>query len=92
MTPKASLTQVGGDHYKNLAVEPWTAMESWLTREEFIGFLKGNIVKYTARANTSKGTPQENMRKAHHYSLKLQEVLNESVDTTTLPTINSVKS
>ena len=40
--------QVGGDHYLNLDIQPWDAMESWLTEEEFKGFLKGNIIKYSA--------------------------------------------
>lgn len=66
--------QAGGDHYKKLSVQPWTAMESWLTKEEFIGFLKGNIIKYLARANTGKENSQTMLDKAHHYSLKLQEV------------------
>jgi hypothetical protein len=25
-------------------------LESWLTPEEFVGFLKGNVIKYQARA------------------------------------------
>ena len=43
---KADDKQVGGNHYKDMAVQPWEIMESLLTREEFIGFLKGNVIKY----------------------------------------------
>lgn len=67
--------QIGGNHYRELSVEPWAAMDAWLTTEEFIGFLRGNIIKYHARAQTGKGDPHENMRKANHYSQKLEQVL-----------------
>lgn len=73
----ANDTQVGGNHYKSLAVEPWDAMEAWLIPIEFIGFLRGNIIKYHARAQQGKGSPEENLRKAAHYSRKLEEVLNK---------------
>jgi hypothetical protein len=35
-------------HY-NLGVEPWQAMRAWMTREQYIGFLRGNCIKYLAR-------------------------------------------
>lgn len=69
--------QVGGDHYKQLAVEPWKAMKSWLTSEEWIGFLRGNIIKYHARANSGKGSREENLAKAAHYQQQLTETLEE---------------
>jgi len=37
--------QVSGNHYKDMPIQPWHVMESVLTREEFIGFLKGNVIK-----------------------------------------------
>ena len=67
--------QIGGDHYKNLSVEPWSAMESWLTPREYIGYLRGNIIKYQARARSGKGDFNEHMNKAHHYSQELQRFL-----------------
>jgi len=75
--PKYRDRQVGGDHYKNLAVEPWVAMKSWLTPEEYIGYLRGNIIKYNARANSGKGTRTENLLKATHYSQALEHFLGE---------------
>ncbi len=68
--------QVGGDHYHALAVQPWDAMRSWLTPEEFRGFLKGNAIKYLAREH-AKGGPQD-MEKAAHYLEKLLEVSRET--------------
>lgn len=71
----AHARQVGGDHYKNLKVEPWKAMESWLTPTEFKGFLKGNIIKYIARANSDKEPHDLMIQKAEHYMQKLSEVM-----------------
>jgi hypothetical protein len=64
--------QYGGDHYKTMQVQPWSVMESVLTREEFIGYLKGNIIKYGMRQGR-KDSPDGD--KCLHYKQKLQEVL-----------------
>lgn len=62
-------TQVGGTHYKNMSIQPWDAMAAWMTPEEFRGFLRGNIIKYVARASAKGGI--EDIRKARHYIEKL---------------------
>ncbi len=68
--PQATnLRQVGGEHYVGLSVEPWAAMEAWMTKDEFIGFLKGNIIKYLAREKNPN-----DLDKAGHYMQKLLEV------------------
>lgn len=41
-------------HYKG-AVEPLEVMSKLLTKDEFIGFLKGNIIKYSYRAGHKQG-------------------------------------
>lgn len=64
--------QVGGDHYNNKAVQPWDAMEAWMTPSEFQGFLRGNAIKYLARCGDKGGL--EDLRKAQHYLEKLIEV------------------
>lgn len=64
--------QVGGSHYKDMGVQPWHVMEAVLTREEFIGFLKGNLIKYAMRQG-KKDSPDAG--KWHHYRQKLDEVL-----------------
>jgi hypothetical protein len=70
---KENNTQVGGDHYKNMVVQPWEVMASIMTREEFIGFLKGNIIKYSLRAGKKLGANDDG-HKAMHYMAKLAEV------------------
>lgn len=69
---KADHLQVGGDHYHNMGVQPWVAMESWMTKEQFLGFLRGNALKYLARCD-AKGK-LEDVKKAHHYLAKYIEV------------------
>ncbi len=62
--------------YTCLTIEPWEIMDNDFTQEEFIGFLKGNILKYLLRR---KGTDIQDAEKIEHYAKKLQEVLrNES--------------
>ena len=61
--------QVGGDHYKDKAIQPWDAMQSWMSAEQFEGFLRGNIIKYIARYPDKHGL--EDIRKAQHYLEKL---------------------
>lgn len=64
--------QVGGEHYRNKDIQPWTAMQAWMTPEQFKGFLWGNVIKYIARWQDKGGV--EDLRKARHYMDKLIEV------------------
>ena len=56
-------------HYTTGAVECIDAIESALTSEEFRGYLKGNILKYTWRERSKGG--DESMRKAEWYLLRM---------------------
>ena len=71
---KVDALQIGGDHYKNMGVQPWKAMESWMTPEQFAGFLRGNAIKYLARCDVKGGI--DDIKKARHYIDKLVEVMN----------------
>jgi hypothetical protein len=68
----SSKHQVGGSHYTELAVQPWAAMQSWMSTEAFAGFLRGNVIKYVARCDAKGGV--EDLRKARHYLDKLIEL------------------
>lgn len=72
MVTKADDLQVSGNHYKEMPIQPWAVMESVLTREEFIGYLKGNIIKYSMRAGRKVGS--DDTGKAIHYRMKLKEM------------------
>jgi hypothetical protein len=64
--------QVGGEHYRDKTIQPWDAMQAWMTPEQFKGFLWGNVIKYIARWQDKGGI--EDLRKARHYMDKLIEV------------------
>lgn len=64
--------QIGGQHYKEMGIQPWAVMESVLSREEFIGYLKGNIIKYAMRQGKKDS---DDANKARHYAVKLKEIL-----------------
>lgn len=71
---KASETQVGGTHYKDMgAFQPWDVLQHWLTPEEYRGYQKGVAIAYLARER-GKGGDQD-IRKAAHHLNKLVEVL-----------------
>lgn len=72
---QANHKQVGGDHYMNMGIQPWKAMECWMSPEEFRGFLKGNAIKYLARSNAKGGITD--VKKAGHYIEKLTEVMGD---------------
>ena len=59
-------------HYEELNIQPWEIMERNFTNEEFVAYLKGNIIKYTLR---DKGQDLTDAQKIKHYSEKLIEVL-----------------
>jgi hypothetical protein len=51
--------QVGGDHYKSMAIQPVQ-----FALENNLGFCEGNVVKYVVRR---KGNRIEDLKKARHY-------------------------
>ena len=63
----ADVRQVGGDHYKSNAIQPWTYIIS-----NELGYLEGNIIKYTTRWRRKGGI--QDLEKVIHYAQKLIEV------------------
>ena len=57
-------------HYIGGGIECIDAIEAMLSTEEFHGFLKGQVVKYTWRSN-HKGNAIEDCRKAQWYQNRL---------------------
>ena len=64
--------QVGGSHYKDMEVQPWQAMEAWLTPEEYRGYHKGVAIGYLARERQKGGL--QDIEKAIHHLNRLVEV------------------
>lgn len=62
-------------HYSG-PIECIDAIESSMTREQFIGYLRGNVAKYVWRFDR-KGKPVQDLEKAKWYIDKLIETLNK---------------
>ena len=68
--PKASPEVLENPHYAAQRVQPIDLIET-LGSSEFVGFLRGNIIKYTARAGKKSGEPaKKEARKALWYALR----------------------
>lgn len=59
-------------HYASGGIECIDAMQAMLSRDEFIGYLRGNIFKYQWRYKLKNGV--EDLKKARWYQNKLIEV------------------
>ena len=56
-------------HYRDAVVEPILVMQALFSHDEFIGFLKGNILKYRLRAGHKGGEKgmKDDLDKIHVY-------------------------
>lgn len=63
----ANAHQVGGDHYKKTAIEPWDYIVA-----NGMGFLDGSVIKYVTRFRDKDGI--KDLEKARHFIDKLIEV------------------
>ena len=61
-------------HYLQGKRETIVVIQDYMTKDEFVGYLKGNIIKYVGRFKF-KGKPLEDLKKSQWYLNKLiQEV------------------
>lgn len=68
---KASEQQVGGTHYKTMAIQPGEFI-----RANGIGWYEGNAIKYICR-HKAKGEQQDIQKAIHYLELILEEYDNE---------------
>ena len=61
-------------HYNNGGMECIEAIEGMLDHDEYIGYLRGNSLKYRWRYRY-KGKPMEDLRKAEWYEKRLMDYL-----------------
>lgn len=61
-------------HYARGGIQPIEYMEASFTHEEYIGYLKGNVIKYVSRFQ-HKGTPEADLVKAQTYLGWLQDAV-----------------
>ncbi len=73
-------------HYQLTLLQPLEIMQRTMTKEEFIGFLKGNIIKYAIRGGHKDGeSPEKDLTKVNTYHrwLRLAEqgqMINPMID------------
>ena len=65
-------------HYNQGGIECIDAIEAMLTHEEFVGYLRGNSLKYRWRFRYKNG--EEDLLKAQWYEYKLFKILEEKID------------
>tara|TARA_R110002096_G_scaffold25544_4_gene79631 strand:- start:333 stop:602 length:270 start_codon:yes stop_codon:yes gene_type:complete len=71
---KAIETQVGGDHYKLMKIQP---LEFIMANN--MSYCEANVVKYVSRWRSKNGV--EDLRKARHYiDLLIEEALDDALD------------
>lgn len=75
-------------HYNMGGIEAIDIIESRLSREEFIGYLKGCKLKYDLRY-PFKGRPEEDLAKSEWYKNKLIETMRQ-VDAVNPPEIEAM--
>lgn len=67
-------------HYKALAIEPLEVMRGMMTKIEYKGFLKGNIIKYSIRQGNKKGeSAEKDAAKCREYIRLLAELENPNI-------------
>jgi len=64
---RANELQIGGEHYKSRAIQPWDYIAA-----NQMGYLEGCVVKYVSRFKEKNGL--EDLHKALHYLTKLIEI------------------
>lgn len=69
----ASARQVGGDHYKNMKIEPWDVVDTW-PLEQRVGAYRYASLKYIMRLGSKDERVREAM-KGEHCVEKLVETL-----------------
>ena len=62
-------------HYADTAHQPIEVMQANMTLDEFVGFLKGNIIKYACRLG-KKDEPEKEAAKIRRYAEWLEQVVN----------------
>ena len=67
-------TATSSPHYNKLVLQPIEMNQLCLTKEEFIGFLKGNIIKYSMRCGL-KDEVEKEQNKIRQYKKWLDEAL-----------------
>lgn len=74
------------NHYAKGSMQAIEIMQTFMSQDEFIGFLKGNVIKYLSRADY-KGQKEKDLEKAKTYSwwLALAKLGRKIIPTNSVP-------
>ena len=62
-------------HYQAMSLQPIEVMQALLTSDEFMGYLKGNVIKYCLRAGHKQGeSANKDYEKAKRYKSWLNQM------------------
>lgn len=64
-------------HYKHGGIETWDYLEAFMTRDEYIGYQKGSVIKYLTRAKY-KGAEMNDYTKAYNHMERLFQYLEQT--------------
>lgn len=70
------------EHYKKAAMQPIEVMQRLFTKEQFLGFLIGNYIKYEMRKDYKNSTEQDENKArqyAYWYTLAKQDIYIEPI-------------
>ncbi len=73
---------INPNHYKRYRLEMIDNMQNSMTHDEFIGWLKGNVMKYISRFQDKNGLTD--LEKAKWYLNKLAEVVADAEKSETM--------
>lgn len=70
------ITDLPNEEHYGGRIQPIEFMQASMTQEEFIGFLKGNVIKYVSRAGKKQGADiNDDLTKAERYLVWLKQVI-----------------
>ena len=72
---QASDLQFGGDHYKQMGIQPWDVVDTW-SFDERLAVYRHGALKYLMRMG-SKDDMRLELEKARHYIDKMLEIVCE---------------
>lgn len=84
-------TALGAKHYQQARIQPIQILQMYLPPEQFIGYLRGCVIKYKLRAG-AKGDTMGDAEKAEQYAQWYAQALNgETIDPMAGAAVMSVK-
>ena len=69
-------------HYQNGSIETIDLIESMLTFDQFMGYCKGQVLKYMARCEYKTDCPSEDLKKGQWYLHRMIKAVDNEINAT----------